>query len=224
MKAAFFDVDGTLTQTRVWSGILAYFRAKRIRLLRHYVFLIVHYFLYQFQRMGLISQVRFRSTWALNLSWHFQGFDVEQAQEMWGWVLETQTKNQWREDIVGILEEHKKNGDAVFLVSGGPVGLLKRIAEDIGADYAVGTRHEIIDGIYTGKPAGEACQGENKARFAQEKIEELSLNIDLGESFAYADSLADAALLNMVGNPVAVYPDDELKALAEERGWKIIGE
>lgn len=149
---------------------------------------------------------------------------MEQAQKMWDWVMETQTKNQWRDDILDILKEHKKNGDVVFLVSGGPVGLLERIAEEIGADYAIGTQHEIMDGIYTGKPAGDACQGENKARFAHEKIEELSLNIDLEESFAYADSLADAAILGMVGNPVAVYPDDELKALAGERGWKIIGE
>lgn len=221
MKAAFFDVDGTLTKTRVWTGILAYFRANRIHLGRHYLFLFWHFILYRIQKIGLISQVRFRSIWAKNLSWHFQGFDTQQAQQMWDWVLDTQIQNEWRPEMIVKLEEHKSNGDTVFLVSGGPVGLLERIAQEIGADYAVGTRHEIIKGVYTGKPDGEACQGENKALFVQEKIQDLSLEIDLKSSFAYADSFADAALLSLVGNPVAVFPDAELRALAEERRWKI---
>ncbi|MEJ2264139.1 MAG: hypothetical protein P8X95_11875 [Anaerolineales bacterium] len=31
MKAAFFDVDGTLTTTRVWEGLMEYFRQRDLR-------------------------------------------------------------------------------------------------------------------------------------------------------------------------------------------------
>ena len=34
------------------------------------------------------------------------------------------------------------------------------------------------------------------------------------------DALTDIDLLEMVGRPVAVYPDEGLRAVAEERGWK----
>ncbi len=39
---------------------------------------------------------------------------------------------------------------------------------------------------------------------------------------AYADSSLDAPVLEMVGNPVATYPDQELLTLAQRRGWQIL--
>jgi phosphoserine phosphatase len=41
-------------------------------------------------------------------------------------------------------------------------------------------------------------------------------------SYFYSDSINDLALLEQVDNPVTVHPDDELKAIAESRNWKII--
>jgi phosphoserine phosphatase len=45
--------------------------------------------------------------------------------------------------------------------------------------------------------------------------------VDLAESYAYADSTSDLHLLEMVGHPVATYPDDGLRPIALERGWQI---
>ena len=42
------------------------------------------------------------------------------------------------------------------------------------------------------------------------------------ESYVYADTYTDLPLLEQVGYPVAVYPDDELVVHAQDRGWKII--
>lgn len=224
MKAAFFDVDGTLTHNRVWSGLFDYFREKRIHLGTHYVFLVVHYGLYFLHKIGLVSQVRFRSVWAENLSWHFKGFDQVQAEEMWTWVTENRILKDLRDDMVEVLRQHRRTGDLVFLVSGGPEGLLERFAKEIGADYVVGTRHEVVDGVYTGKNASPACQGKNKASFLQDKLAALALDIDLQECVAYADSISDFEFLSVVGKPVAVYPDSGLRAIALEKGWEIIGE
>ena len=46
--------------------------------------------------------------------------------------------------------------------------------------------------------------------------------ISLDESYAYSDSMTDLPLLELVGNPHAVNPDRELKAIAEERGWPVL--
>ena len=43
-------------------------------------------------------------------------------------------------------------------------------------------------------------------------------------SVAYADSIYDLPVLEMVGRPVAVYPDEELAAVALERGWTVVPE
>ncbi|MBW8011048.1 MAG: HAD-IB family hydrolase [Chloroflexi bacterium] len=178
--------------------------------------------LYLFYRLGLITAVGFRSPWARHMSWYFRGYSLEQASEIWDWVVSEFIQDQWREDILHIHKQHKDSGDVVFLVSGGPLGLLNRIKEEIGADYAVGTKHELLDGIYTGRAEGQACQGENKAIFTNQLITELGLEIDLKQSHAYADSASDLHLLEMVANPIAVYPDSELLSIAEKRGWEII--
>jgi phosphoserine phosphatase len=111
MKAAFFDLDGTLTEHRVWSGLLDYFKVNRIRLFRHYLFTFLHYGLYLLYKLGLVSQVNFRSIWAKNLSWHFAGFSLEKTAEIWDWVIEHRMKGQWRTDILAMLQQHKSDGD-----------------------------------------------------------------------------------------------------------------
>ena len=43
------------------------------------------------------------------------------------------------------------------------------------------------------------------------------------DSFAYADSITDMGLFNIVGNPRPVYPDAELTQVAKEKGWPVLG-
>jgi HAD superfamily hydrolase (TIGR01490 family) len=222
MKAAFFDVDGTLTETRVWNGLMDYFKVHRAKVGVNVLFQSFHYFLYFLYLLRLMPQVRFREIWAKNLSWYLKGFTVEQAAEIWDWVVRERIAGQWRSEIVSKLKAHHLAGDATFLVSGGPEGLLSRIALEIGADYVVGTRHVVENGIYTGDSPADACQGEKKVILAKKVFAEQGLEIDLTSSFAYADSLGDLDLLEMVGHPVAVYPDEHLRPVAIDRGWTII--
>ena len=49
------------------------------------------------------------------------------------------------------------------------------------------------------------------------------MDIDLTASYAYADSYSDLGLFEMVGHPVAVYPDKKLADLAREKGWRVVG-
>jgi phosphoserine phosphatase len=86
----------------------------------------------------------------------------------------------------------------------------------------VGTQLEVIDNRYSGKIIKQFCFGINKARLLKEFISREQLNIDLSQSFAYADSVVDVPVLEMVGHPVATYPDKELSNLAQRRGWEII--
>jgi phosphoserine phosphatase len=41
--------------------------------------------------------------------------------------------------------------------------------------------------------------------------------------FAYGDTEQDVPLLEHAEHPVAVYPDEKLKAVALARGWEVLG-
>jgi fatty acyl-CoA reductase len=57
----------------------------------------------------------------------------------------------------------------------------------------------------------------------KEHIGEKGWAVDYTRSFAYGDTKWDIPVLDLVGNPAAVYPDVGLKAYAQSKNWKIIG-
>jgi phosphoserine phosphatase len=78
----------------------------------------------------------------------------------------------------------------------------------------------VQDGVYTGEPTGLFIYRSDKAR----AIEQLAARegINLEQSYAYSDSESDLPMLEVVGHPVAVNPDAELRRVARERGWEIL--
>ena len=102
--------------------------------------------------------------------------------------------------------------------------MLSRIARELDVDHAVGTQFEVLNGIYTGRTAGPVCLMEHKASLAREYLIRNGYEVDFQSSYVYADSISDQSLLEMVGNPVAVYPFDELRTLAQNSGWQIFPE
>jgi phosphoserine phosphatase len=80
---------------------------------------------------------------------------------------------------------------------------------------------EVHDDRYTGRSSGPSCIGDNKVSLTQAYLKHHGIKIDYDTSYAYADSISDLHLLEMVGNPVATYPDEQLRTLAQERNWQI---
>ena len=46
--------------------------------------------------------------------------------------------------------------------------------------------------------------------------------IDLAASYAYSDSESDLPMLRVVGHPIVVNPDAELRGIAAAEGWEVI--
>lgn len=219
--AAFFDLDGTLTKAHVWHGIMDYFKVHNLRRWTHLAYMAYHYPLYIFYKMGLISEGTYRKPWPAHLGWYLRGYTLAEADQVWYWVLENYMVQHWREDTCQILEQHREDGHVTVLVSGTPVPLLKRIAEKIGADHAVGTALEVRDGHFTGRSIGPVCIDADKVSLTYQYMHQNGIHIDYPASYAYADSISDQAILEIVGHPAATYPDESLKALALERSWQI---
>jgi HAD superfamily hydrolase (TIGR01490 family) len=124
------------------------------------------------------------------------------------------------EDIVKVVNDHRRRGDLTFLLTAAPVELAQVIADELRMSGAAGTVAEVdAGGFYTGRLQGPIMHGPEKAKAAAEMAADHS--VDLAECAAYSDSINDLPLLESVGYPHAVNPEWELRRIAFARGWPI---
>jgi HAD superfamily hydrolase (TIGR01490 family) len=124
---------------------------------------------------------------------------------------------------------HAANGERIVLVTGTLEFLAQEIANRLRGKLAkrnlaveihvCATRLEEKDGRWTGRVLGQPMFGEAKAIAVWWYAEKWKLN--LGECSAYGDSAPDEWMLASVGKPVAVNPDSGLRDTARRRGWEI---
>jgi len=121
-------------------------------------------------------------------------------------------------EALELIESHKAAGHDVIIVSSSGTDVVEPIGARLGADLAIGTQVGIEDGRYTGEIVFYAY-GEGKADAIRTLAEERGYDLDA--CFAYTDSMTDLPMLQLVGNPTAVNPDSELRAVALDQGWRI---
>ncbi len=221
--AAFFDVDGTLYAAHMWRGLMQYAathgHAAQVRC--YYAALMP---LYGLRKLRLISEEGFRKPWVMRLGWLLRGWTEAEGAAALRWVAEEFIRPTGREEMLAVLREHVAVGHIVVLVSAMLAPALQVLGGPLGVTGTVGTAVEVRAGRFTGRVTPPACLGIEKDRLTRAFLQARGLEIDLPASFAYADSISDRALLEMVGHPVAVWPDPGLAALARERRWEIKGE
>jgi HAD superfamily hydrolase (TIGR01490 family) len=119
-----------------------------------------------------------------------------------------------------LIDEHKRAGREVYVVSASPEEFVRPIAKMVGIDRVIATRIR-TDGLGRYVPELERyVMGPGKADAMREVAEQDG--IDLDGSFAYTDSYTDMPMLESVGNPIAVNPEKELKEAAEANDWPIL--
>lgn len=128
--------------------------------------------------------------------------------------------NDVRREARGLIDLHAAAGRDTYIVSASPVEIIDKFASEMEMTGALGTVAEIVDGIYTGGLAEPFCYGEGKAIAIRKIAEEKGY--DLAQSYAYTDSAGDLPMLDIVGHPVAVNPDNALESIAYHRGWPIV--
>jgi HAD superfamily hydrolase (TIGR01490 family) len=213
--AAFFDVDGTLTRTTILNPLIWYQRA---RLSRPRYLLWVTGLLLDVPRLLWIDR---RSRSRLNVVFYSRYAGLP-ADHLRAWHRETFADNLRRRLYPGALarlEEHRRQGHRIVLVTGGLDFVMRPLAEHIGAADVIATHLAERDGVLTGELACAPIADERKGELVREHADKHGL--DLGQSFAYTDSHGDLSMLECVGRPAAVNPDARLRRLAAERGWRV---
>jgi HAD superfamily hydrolase (TIGR01490 family) len=97
------------------------------------------------------------------------------------------------------------------------------IAREFGLEHLIATEPAQVNGEFTGGVDGTPCFRDGKVARVEAWLASRGERFDsFARSFFYSDSLNDLPLLARVTDPVAVDPDDTLRAHAVTRGWPVI--
>jgi HAD superfamily hydrolase (TIGR01490 family) len=115
---------------------------------------------------------------------------------------------------------HQDAGVSVYILTAASQEMADLLAHVLAFDGGLGSRSEIVDGRYTGRPAGPFNYREGKVLSMRELAERE--DIDLTVSYAYSDSESDLPMLRAVRHAVVVNPDPHLRRIAVEEGWEVL--
>jgi HAD superfamily hydrolase (TIGR01490 family) len=148
-----------------------------------------------------------------------KGWSADQVRQIVDETLHELIKPYVYAEAAALIAEHQATGRDVVLVSASGEEFVRPIGAQLDVHDVIATRMRIVDGVYTGEIDFYAA-GPGKVSAVKEMAAERGY--DLAECYAYSDSVSDAPLLEIVGNPTAVNPDRGLRKLATEREWQIL--
>ncbi|MBT3198103.1 MAG: HAD family hydrolase [Gammaproteobacteria bacterium] len=145
----------------------------------------------------------------------------------------TETLNQWHQQFMveeiepillpkatALIQSHRDRGDTLLIITATNRFITAPIASLLNIPHLIATNPQMVDGQYSGKVDGlPSYQGGKITRLEQWREQNP---ISMSGSYFYSDSHNDLPLLEHVDHPVAVDPDEPLRATAAERGWPIL--
>lgn len=122
-----------------------------------------------------------------------------------------------------LVQQHQDAGDQVIIVTATNAFVTRPIADALGVDelIAVDLEHG-TDGWITGRIQGVPSFREGKITRVEAWLAQRGLGWQDVEATFYSDSINDLALLEKVQHPIATNPDTPLRAIATQRGWRIL--
>lgn len=214
--AAFFDLDNTMIQ-----GASLFYLAKGLyqrdffptRTLLRALWLQT-----QFRLVGRERPQHIAEAQTVGLSF-ITGHTVAELQQAGEEIYQDSIVPRIWPGTHALAQMHLDTGHRVWLVTAAPAEMADIIAARLGFSGALGTRAEVVDGVYTGRLDGGLLHGPAKAVAIRGLAEKHGL--DLARCHAYSDSHNDLPMLSLVGHPCAVNPDPILRSHAKEHGWQV---
>jgi HAD superfamily hydrolase (TIGR01490 family) len=132
---------------------------------------------------------------------------------------------------LALVRRHQAAGDLCAIVTATDELVAAPFARLFGVEHLLATRAATeggaADAPYTGEIEGEPCYREHKLTHVKRWLAALptggaqSPNA-FTRSWFYSDSISDLPLLAAVSDPIAVRPDERLRARAREHGWPVL--
>lgn len=118
-----------------------------------------------------------------------------------------------------LITQLKTEGYFLLAISGSQVELVEKLAQHYEFDDWAGTIYHHDGSQFTGEKFIAAF---NKKQLLQEMIEKHDLTTS--GSYAVGDSASDIPMLELVENPIAFNPNQDLFEKAKQEAWKIVVE
>ncbi len=118
-----------------------------------------------------------------------------------------------------LIKSLKEKGYFLLAISGSHHELVSKLSEYYGFDDFIGSQYERSGDGFSGNSSVPSF---DKASSLKQLVSENGLSFS--GSYAIGDSLSDAAMLELVENPIAFNPDKKLFKQAQSNQWKIVEE
>lgn len=206
-----FDVDNTIVKGQS-QGLLVNFLYKNKHVsIFYYLKLIIWVVLY---KLGITKDPLSSMKYGLSFIIGKTSSEIEAV--IGQFFKEVLLKNIYQ-DAINIIEEHRKNGRTIILVSNAPDVLINKLANYLKIENYLSTKLENVNGVYTGNILGEIMYGKQKL-LAVRNYAELK-GLSLTNSWAYGDHESDLFLLSNVAHPYVVNPSSSLRKIAVHNNW-----
>jgi HAD superfamily hydrolase (TIGR01490 family) len=215
-KAAFFDIDGTLITTNVVhayayyamnEGSLTGMAARTLSTVASVPL---------FAALNLIDRKIFNEFFYRAYAGLTQDRLLTLAEDMFEDLIRKAIFPRAQD----LIDEARRAGCRVVLVTGALDFTMRPLARHLGADDLLANRMQFVGNRATGRVIPPIIEGAHKASVIREYCE--TQGISLMKSHAYSDSASDYAMLTVVGRPTAVNPDLRLRALARSYNWPVL--
>ncbi|MDN5725725.1 MAG: HAD-IB family hydrolase [Propionibacteriales bacterium] len=212
---AVFDLDGTIMSTNVieqylWARLPELGPAERLREIGELLTALPNWLKAERRDRGHFLRAMYR---------RYAGADLAALEAFVDTTMSAHILERVSPDAVRRLREHRAAGHTTILITGVIRPLTRPLAPlfdvVVAADLATDE-----DGRCTGFLNGPPLVGESRAAWLHHYA--ALHDVDLGRSYAYADSHSDLPWLSVVGNPVAVSPDVPLMRAAGEKQWTTV--
>jgi HAD superfamily hydrolase (TIGR01490 family) len=132
-----------------------------------------------------------------------------------------------KKQAIALVQKHQQAGDEVIIVTATnefvtrPIAQAFGVAELIAVELARDTKPG-GSGWITGEIKGVPSFREGKITRVAQWLASRGLDWGDVETTFYSDSMNDLSLMEKVNHPVATNPDEGLRAIATQRGWRIL--
>ena len=213
MALALFDMDGTLIDGNTTAD---YVKSRWQRGLLRTRDALQAFVVYGRYRLGAVDMVTLLHEAALEVKGQPEQELIDECRIIYEERVRPRICPQMRQKVA----EHRQRGDKLAIVTASTPYIARHLAAELQIDTLLATELEVVDGVFTGRLAGDPCFGRFKIDAVQRLLE--AADFALSEAYFYSDSDSDAPLLLRVGKPVVVRPDPRLRWRAWRQGWPVL--
>lgn len=216
-KLAIFDIDGTIFRKNLHfelinelSWINVFPRKVRDQIVLLYTNWLEHKGTYESYRMGLVEL----------FEKYIKGCkreDVIRASQM---VISFHKDRTYifAEDLIRKL---RRDNYHIIAISGSPIEIVEEYnKKHLNFDKVFGSIYETDGDVYTGGYVDEPIK--NKGEVVKKYVEHNNLTLE--GSYGIGDTESDVSFLDLVEYPIAFNPNENLKKVAQDKGWRIVVE